>query len=530
MNNVVLIGFMGSGKSTVGRLLAARLGRPFLDLDQEIAAGAGRSVQALFDGEGEAAFRRREAECLADALRPDGRVVAVGGGAPLTTENWARIRDGNTVVALTAETEELVGRLRTSTDRPLLRADLPAAVATLLPRRAARYLEADLILPTDGRSAEAVAGELARRLPSEGIDRVAVNIPGSMHEVVIGRGLAHLLGPALRRAGVLGTVVLTTDPVVEAAHAAPIIEALRAAGYSPQVHRLPAGEAAKSMGTLSGLYDRLAALGVDRDGALLVLGGGTVGDLRGFAAATWLRGLRYLQVPTTLLAMVDSSIGGKTAINLDSGKNLVGALHQPVAIFCDLDYLAGLPEEEFRSGMAEVCKVAIIADPAFARWLHASAAALRGRQPAALREAVRRAAAIKASVVAEDPQETGRRAILNYGHTVAHALERALGYGSIRHGEAVAWGMEVAAELSLITDRCPPVVLETQRAILRAQGLLATRPRVGRYDLLAAMVHDKKSREGVLRWVLLRDMGDPEWGCQVTPDQLARALDKVLGV
>ena len=529
MNNVVVIGFMGSGKSTVGPLLAARLGRPFLDLDQAIAAGAGRSVQAIFDGEGEAAFRRREAGCLAEALRPDGRVVAVGGGAPLAAENWARIREGNTVVALTAEPEELVGRLRTSTDRPLLRADLPAAIATLLPRRAARYLEADLVLPTDGRSAEAVADELARRLPPDGIDRVAVNIPGARHEVTIGRRLAHLLGPALRRAGVLGTVVITTDPVLEATHVAPIMEALRAAGYIAQVHRLPAGEAAKSMGTLSGLYDRLAALGVDRDGALLVLGGGTVGDLSGFAAATWLRGIRYLQVPTTLLAMVDSSIGGKTAINLDSGKNLVGALHEPVAIFCDLEYLAGLPEEEFRSGMAEVCKVAIVADPAFAQWLQASAAALRCRQPAALREAVRRAAAIKACVVAEDPDESGRRAILNYGHTIGHGLERALGYGMMRHGEAVAWGMEVAAALSVATARCTPEVARTQTALLRAHGLLATRPMVERQELLAAIQHDKKTRQRVVRWVLLRRFGETETGCQVEPEQLAGALDKVLG-
>jgi len=249
--------------------------------------------------------------------------------------------------------------------------------------------------------------------------------------------------------------------------------------------------------------------------------------LTGVAAATWLRAIRYVQIPTTLLAMVDSSIGGKTAINLPSGKNLVGAVHQPAAIFCDLEYLTTLPEAEFRSGMAEVCKAAIIADPVFADWLGASAARLQSRDRDAIREAVRRAAAIKAVVVSEDPTEGGRRAILNYGHTIGHALERALGYGTIRHGEAVAWGMEAAAQLSVITGRCGPGLPEQQWALLRAYGLLETSPKVSRQDLLDAMEHDKKSRNGFVRWVLLRAFGDPEWGCQVDAEHMTAALDKV---
>lgn len=529
MNNIVLIGIMGCGKSTVGRLLADRLGKPFRDLDDEITTATGQLISTIFEREGEAGFRRRESDCLRAALEADGQVIAVGGGAPLIDENWVRLRDGNTVVALTAEPRELAERLRGSTDRPLLYPDPPTALARLLPVRTPRYLEADLVMRTDQVAPSSVAEELAGRLPPEPVARLRIDIPGAPHEIVIGRGLRHLLAPALRRSVAGDTVVLVTDPAVETPHAAPMLHALRQAGFIAHLHGLPAGETAKTMETLARLYDRLAELRVDRTGALIALGGGTVGDVTGFAAATWLRGIRYLQVPTTLLAMVDSSIGGKTAVNLASGKNLVGAVHQPAAIFCDLDYLATLPEEEFRSGMAEICKAGMIADRGFAEWLLRSASRLAARDWQAVREAVTRAVGIKASVVAADPIETGRRAILNYGHTVGHALERALGYGTMRHGEAVAWGMEVAAELSLATGRCRPGVLETQRALLREQGLLAARPRVGRAELLSAMQHDKKSRDGVVRWVLLRDIGDAEWRCEVTQDQVDRALDKVLG-
>ncbi len=530
MNNIVLIGFMGSGKSTVGRLLADRLGRRFRDLDDEIVATAtGQPVAAIFEREGEAGFRRRESDCLRLALGADDQVIAVGGGAPLIEDNWIRMRDGNTVVALMAEPRELAERLRGSTDRPLLYPDPPTAVATLLPVRTPRYLEADLVIRTDQVAPSLVAEDLAGRLPPEPVTRVRVEVPGSPHEAVIGRGLGHLLAAALGRSGAGDTVVVVTDPAIETQHAAPMLRALRQAGLTAHVHVLPAGEPAKTIETLGRLYDRLAEIRVDRTGALIALGGGTVGDVTGFAAATWLRGIRYLQVPTTLLAMVDSSIGGKAAINLASGKNLVGAVHQPAAIFCDLDYLATLPDEEFRSGMAEVCKAAMIADRHFAEWLLRSAPALASRNREAVREAVTRAVRIKASVVGEDPTETGRRAILNYGHTVAHALERALGYGCIRHGEAVAWGMEVAGELSLATGRCRPAVVETQGALLRAHGLQPTPPRVSRAELLSAMQHDKKSRDGAVRWVLLRDIGDAEWGCDVAPEQVSRALDKVLG-
>src|SRR3989440_6322354 len=235
-----------------------------------------------------------------------------------------------------------------------------------------------------------------------------------------------------------------TDQRSSRQHAKPLIDALSSAGFSARLHLVPPGESAKTLAVLSGIYEALAAAGMDRHGALIALGGGSVGDVAGFAAATWMRGIRYIQMPTTLLAMVDSSIGGKTAINLPAGKNLAGAVHQPSAIFCDLDYLATLPDDEYRAALAEVFKAGVSADRAFFDWLATNLAALLGRDPTVVLEAVARAIRIKAAVVASDPYETGSRAILNYGHTVAHALERAAGYGQLRHGVAGGWGLTVA--------------------------------------------------------------------------------------
>lgn len=543
---MVLVGFMGSGKSTVGPHLAQRLERPFVDLDDVIEADAGRSVAEIFFSEGEAGFRERESRCLQGALAREGSVVAVGGGAPMGEDNWVRIRSGNTVVALMAEPAELARRLNGSADRPLLQPGAPSVIASLLPSRLSRYLEADVVVRTDGIDPVEVARQIHGRLSGGGLQRILIDVPGAPHEATVGYGLTHLVPAALRKlnpspvsarlespspiygGGQGGGLLIVTDEHVADRHAPPLIDALASDGITPRVHLVPSGEDAKQPLVLAGIYEALAAAGIDRQGALIALGGGAVGDVAGFAAATWMRGIRYLQLPTTLLAMVDSSIGGKTAINLPAGKNLVGAVHQPSAIFCDLAYLETLPDEDYRASLAEVIKAAIIADRPFADWLMANLPAVLARDPAAVREAVGRAIAIKAAVVAEDPQENGVRAILNYGHTVAHALERAAGFGTLRHGEAVAWGMEVAGQISVRTGFCAPESVAVQHTLLRDAGLLVERPAVANAKVIGAMRHDKKSRAGELRWVLLREIGRAEYGQAVDPAVVEASLAEVL--
>ena len=528
MNNVVLVGFMGSGKTTVGRALADRTGRRFIDLDDEIAADAGRSIADIFADEGEAGFREREARGLERALRQDHAIIAAGGGAPLRDENWRTIRNGNYVVALTAEPAELARRLNGANGRPLLQPDVPSAIASLLPARMARYLDADLVVNTDGQSPAEISTHIEGHLPSGGLQRILIDVPGSPHEVTVGSHLTSMVGAALHRMKISGTVLVVSDNVVGQRYGGPLIDALAADGITARLHLVPSGEPAKELAVLAGIYEALAASGIDRQGVLVALGGGAVGDVAGFAAATWMRGIRYLQLPTTLLAMVDSSIGGKTAINLPAGKNLAGAVHQPSAIFCDLEYLATLPDEEYRASLAEVIKAAVIADRSLVDWLLVNLPAVLRRDPPAIHEAITRAIAVKAAVVAQDPEEAGARAILNYGHTVGHALERAAGFGRLRHGEAVAWGMEVAAHISVASGACRPEAVAPQHTLLGDAGLLAAPPAIERAALLEAMRHDKKSRGGEPRWVLLRDIGRAEYGKVVDPSVVEASLAKVL--
>jgi shikimate kinase / 3-dehydroquinate synthase len=530
VNNIVLVGFMGSGKSTVGRQLASRLQRPFIDVDDEIAAEAGRSIADIFAGEGEDGFRAREARMLARTLERDHSIIAAGGGAPLCDENWRRMRSGNTVVALTAEPAELARRLNGADCRPLLKPDPSAAIASLLPVRISRYLEADLIVKTDDQEPDALAAGIEDRLPAAGLQRIGVEVPNAAHEVIIGSRLTGLVASTVY--GLVGNdaVLVVSDGRVAEQHAPPLMEALACVGVVATLHRVSPGEGAKELSVLSGIYEALAAAGVDRHGLLVALGGGTVGDVAGFAAATWMRGIRYVQMPTTLLAMVDSSIGGKTAVNLPAGKNMAGAVHQPSAIFCDLAYLATLADPDYRASLAEVIKAAMIADRAFARWLWRNLPAVIKREASSVQEAVTRAIRIKAGVVSRDPFERGERAILNYGHTVGHALERAAGYGQMQHGEAVAWGMEVAARISVLSGSCTENPVRIQRELLETAGLLASRPSIERPALMEALRHDKKSRSGEPRWVLLRDFGRAEFGREVDHSMVSTALSEVLGI
>jgi 3-dehydroquinate synthase len=293
---------------------------------------------------------------------------------------------------------------------------------------------------------------------------------------------------------------------------------------------VPSGEAAKSVAGAARLWDSFAAAAVDRQTHVVAVGGGVVGDLAGFVAATFARGLPLWHVPTTLVAQVDSSIGGKTGINLAGGKNLVGAFWQPRGVFADVDVLASLPRREFVSGFAEVVKYGMIFDPEFFGWLEGHAADLLAREPEAVMQAVERSAALKAAVVSADERETtGARAALNYGHTFAHALETAAGYGRLLHGEAVAIGMASAARLARLLDRIGDDVVARQDRLLAAFGLPTIPAAAGPLasdDLLPIMARDKKSSGGRLRFVLPDRIGRVELVSGVALDLVRRALDR----
>ncbi|HXQ30970.1 MAG TPA: 3-dehydroquinate synthase [Steroidobacteraceae bacterium] len=287
---------------------------------------------------------------------------------------------------------------------------------------------------------------------------------------------------------------------------------------------LPDGEAWKTLQTLARVYDRLAAARVNRDGAVLALGGGVVGDIAGFAAATWQRGIAYAQLPTTLLAQVDSSVGGKTGVNHPAGKNLIGAFHQPNVVIADLDTLATLPDRELRAGLAEVIKYGLIRDRGFLDWIERELARLLRRDTDALAEAVRRCCVIKAEIVALDERESGPRALLNLGHTFGHAIEAAAGYGEWLHGEAIAIGMVLAAETSARLGWLDRAAVTRVRELLGRAGLPVSAPRIGVERARELMAFDKKVLGGKVRLVLLKSLGE----AILTGDYDPRALEAVL--
>ena len=322
--------------------------------------------------------------------------------------------------------------------------------------------------------------------------------------------------------GLHGMVV--TDSHVEACHGAQVMSLL-GEGWGKIV--LPPGETTKSAVRWTELLEQMAAARLDRRSVLVALGGGVIGDVAGFAAAAYMRGIRFVQVPTSLLAMVDSSVGGKTGINLSAGKNLAGAFHQPMAVLADTDTLATLPSREFAAGMAEVIKYGVALDAEFFGWLEQHAAAVQAREPAALEHMIARCCRIKADVVARDEREGGLRAVLNFGHTLGHAVEKATGFSTVLHGEAVALGMPFALACSIKAKGFPAKDADRAAALLRRFGLDAVRLKPRDLDwrvLREAMGRDKKSAGGTVRFVLCDRLGHCGLPETVPPQELDEML------
>ena len=364
--------------------------------------------------------------------------------------------------------------------------------------------------------------------------RISVGLAGRAYDILAGPGLLERAGehlaPVLRRK----RVAVVTDETVAALHLPRLEAGLAAAGIDAATVRLPPGEATKSFRQLEELLNRLLDAGLDRGGCILALGGGVIGDLAGFAAAILLRGIDYVQLPTTLLAQVDSAVGGKTAIDTAHGKNLVGAFHQPRLVLADTDALATLPDRELRAGYAEVVKYGLIDRPDFFAWLESEGPRVLAREHEALGHAIAVSCEAKAAVVADDEREAGRRALLNLGHTFGHAFEAEAGFGpALLHGEAVALGMVLAFRLSVRLGLCPEGDLERVRAHLAAADLPVAPPGANasparRDALIARMRRDKKAEDGRIVLVLARGVGRAFLHREVEEGALAALLDEAL--
>lgn len=530
---IVLVGFMGAGKSSVGSLIAARLGRPFVDTDAVVEKRAGASIDRIFVEGGEPAFRAFERDVVAEALAgPDG-VIALGGGAladPATVAalEWA------TVVHLDVSFGEALKRIGSSV-RPMLKTGDPKA---LFDARAAVYRRvAEVIVTTDGRPPEEVADAVVARIVSgegdvrprskatdSGLRTIDVDLPDGAYQVLVGAGIATKLHEFLPSLPDAEKAFVVTHPSLESL-AAPVLDALSARGLAIEVVTVPEGESSKSLAAVESLYERLADAAAHRADPVVSVGGGVVCDLAGFVASTYNRGLPLIHVPTSLLAQVDAAIGGKTGVNLPHGKNLVGTFYQPLAVYCDVDMLRTVPDAEFTSGLAEVIKHGLIADPDLLEVVERDAGALAARDADLLVEVVARSVGVKAGIVAADEREQSGRAHLNYGHTFAHALEQTAGFSGLRHGDAVALGMMAAAYLAHDMGRIDEDDVLRHRRVLEAVGL-PTRVEVGADDLESAWTRDKKHRGGV-RFVLLAAIGKPEAGVLAPREAVVRALQRL---
>lgn len=357
------------------------------------------------------------------------------------------------------------------------------------------------------------------------LQTVRVALGERSYDIEVGTGNLAKIGRFTTARRKLTHAAIITDEHVEIPHAQAVARSLTAAEARVDILVVDAGEASKSVEVVSALWERLLELGIDRQSLVVAVGGGVVGDLAGFAAASYARGIGLIQVPTTLLAQVDSSVGGKVGVNLPGAKNMVGAFWQPAGVLIDTAVLSTLPDREYRSGLAEVVKYGVILDAAFFAWLESHTAELTARQDDVLRHVVARCCQLKADVVQLDErEETGARAVLNYGHTFCHALETLTGYEQLLHGEAVAIGMTCAARLAERLGRIDGSFTRRQQALLTALGLPVDVPKLNHADIITVMAHDKKTAHGRLRFVLPTRLGHVELVGDVPTDQVLASL------
>ena len=553
VTNIILAGFSGTGKSLVAKEVARRLNWDFIDTDEEIVKQAGKPISEIFQQDGEGKFRELEHEIIEKACHQEQAVIAIGGGAIVGPQNYDLLAENGFIVCLEAKPETIYQRLFQDAVyapepevRPLLADNKPLEhIRQLKALRQPYYANADWVVHTDNLSISEVAGEVVKGwgLKGEGeelksrsnIDEdiaCEVKTATQSYPVFVGYGLLDKLGEKIKQTGLSGVVTIISDETVFSLYGSKVEGILKNAGFTVNSFIVPPGEETKNIDSAIKIYDFLVEHRVERDDILIALGGGMVGDLAGFVAATFLRGMPWIQVPTSLVAMVDASIGGKVGVNHPQGKNLIGSFYQPSFVLVDVQTLTTLPQRELTSGWAEVIKYGLILDKSFFEFLESNADRLVKLESSVVSKAIAYSAAIKAQVVSEDEKERSKRIILNYGHTIAHGLEAATQYKHFLHGEAVAIGMMGAAKLSQRLGLLSSTIVERQQSLLQKFGL-PTRCKLRARseaisDVTKAMEFDKKIRGKAIRWVFLEDVGKTRIVTDVPQRDVLAILQEIL--
>jgi shikimate kinase / 3-dehydroquinate synthase len=520
---IVLVGFMGAGKTTVGHLLSERLGLPFVDSDLVIEQRSGRSVRQIFAEDGEPAFRELEHKVVTDLIDGPEAVLALGGGAAEHPETAVRLKSAQ-VIYLQVGYDEAMLRVAGDEYRPMLhRPDLE----TLYQRRLGVYGEvATLTVATDGRRAEAVSQDVLAqllRVPAvpAGTSTVLVSCTGGTYNVYVGVGLLSEVDRLLPALPYARTAVLLA-PSADDPAAATVTSALHRRDLDVYLIEVPDTQGAKDLATVARVAGELAEFAVHKDDLIVGVGGEVICDIAGFVASTYNRGMPLALVPTTLAAQADSAVGGKASLNLPQGRNLLGTVHQPVAVVTDVAAASAQPGREYRAGLAEAVKHALISGGDLVTLLTEHADELVRGDVDTLAEVVARSVQVKAGIVGRDERERGDRLHLNYGHTFGHAIEQVSGPDAADDGQATAVGMMAAAHLARRQGRIPAELVDLHRQLLSGLGL----PVTGRFDLerlRQAWLRDKKFRDGT-RFVLLNGLGRPEAGIPADEASLAAVM------
>ncbi len=515
-DTIILVGMMGAGKTTVGKQLARQLGKTFVDTDEEIQRRTGVTIPHIFDVEGEAGFRLRESAAIQELLKQDNIVLATGGGAILSPQNRDILKQSGLVVYLKSSVHDLWQRTRHDHNRPLLQESNPRAkLQKLHEERDPLYTEiADVVIHTGKQSVQILLDRLRKKLEEmkqmiqdeNTMQTLNVGLAERSYPIHIGSDLLDRIELLLPHIPQKRTVIVSNTTVAPL-YLGQLTERLRASGIEVQSIILPDGEQYKSGESLNTIYDALLSARSERSTPLIALGGGVIGDITGYAAATYLRGVPFIQIPTTLLSQVDSSVGGKTGINHPLGKNMIGAFYQPRVVLADTTTLNTLPDNELRAGLAEVIKYGLIRDLPFLEWLEANIDKLLARDTSVLQYAIARSCQNKADVVGADERESGERALLNLGHTFGHAIENGMGYGVWLHGEGVAAGTIMAADLSQRMGWLTAEDVARVRKLFERAGLPVSAPALGAEKYLQLMGLDKKVEGGKIRFVLLKPLG-----------------------
>ncbi len=523
MNSLFLYGPPGCGKSTTGRILAANLELPFFDLDDEIEKETGKPVWQIFADESETGFRRRETGMLQKLSSGKPAVIALGGGTLLNPGNRKMAETTGQVIVLDAPLAVIHTRLKEDPNqRPLLAGELEKKLKSLLEVRSEHYISFPHRVETGKMTAEHAAWQvqiLLGRFHIRGIGTIGT----SAYDVITQPAAISSIGQEMAARNLAGPAVIVTDDHVGPLYADIVLRSLQQNGIPAQIVQIRAGEEFKTIQTVADLWKSFLSNQLDRQSTVIALGGGVVSDLAGFAAATYLRGIPWVCLPTTLLSMADASLGGKTGADLPEGKNLIGAFHAPSLVLADPDVLSTLPERELRGGLAEVIKHGVISD----RLLFDACRGLTGLSVEEIRQkplaaVIRRAMAVKIKVIEQDPFEKGIRAILNAGHTIGHAVELATDY-TVSHGEGVSIGLVVEARMAEELGVARSGLADEISAVLTGVGLPAVMPAGLDRDMVeAAIFRDKKRSGSGVKFALPVEIGQARYGLCLTLDDLRR--------